>query len=276
MMLVVIKIFCKKTRFSYVVVYRRKKLAFSFRRKLKEGKPLIGTIQTLSALEITEIFTVAGFDWLFIDMEHTVLDVPAVQRILQTAQGRIAGIVRVPAGEEVWVKRVLDAGAEGLIFPQVNSAGQAKKIVQLCKYSPEGNRGVGISRAQGYGMRFNEYVETANRDTAVIIQIEHIEAVKNIEAIVQVPGIDAIFIGPYDLSGSMGKIGKVADPEVQEKIKIALTAGLKAGLAVGIFTLNPADVKRFIEKGYTLLTLGIDVMFFSGAARQALREVKGS
>ncbi|MFC2155183.1 HpcH/HpaI aldolase/citrate lyase family protein [Acidobacteriota bacterium] len=251
-------------------------MAFSFRRKLKEGKPLIGTIQSLSALEISEILAAAGFDWLFIDMEHTVLDVPAVQRILQAAQGRIGGIVRVPAGEEVWVKRVLDAGAEGLIFPQVNSAGQAKKIVQLCKYSPEGNRGVGLSRAQGYGIRFNEYVESANRDTVVIIQVEHIEAVKNIEAIVQVPGIDALFIGPYDLSGSMGKIGKVDDPEVQEKIETVLLAGLKAGLAVGIFTTNPADVKSLIEKGYTLITLGIDVMSFSDAARKALRDAKGS
>ncbi len=242
----------------------------------KEGKALIGTIQTLPALEITEMLADAGFDWLFIDMEHTTLDIPAVQRILQTAKDRIAGIVRVPCAEEAWVKRALDAGAKGLIFPPVNTVEQAEKIVKLCKYPPEGTRSVGLARAHSYGVRFNQYVEAANRDTAVIIQVEHIEAVRNIEAIVQVPGIDALFIGPYDLSASMGKIGQVSDPEVVEKIEIALSAGLKAGLAVGIFTLAPMDIQDFINKGYTLLTLGIDVTFFSGAVQQALSEAKSS
>ena len=249
-------------------------MAPSFRKRLKQGNPLLGTIQTLPALEITEILADARFDWLFIDMEHTALDVAAVQRILQVAKGRTAGIVRVPAGEEAWVKKALDAGAEGLIFPQVNTAAKAETVVRLCKYPPEGIRSVGLGRAHGYGMRFNEYVETANRDIAVIVQIEHIEAVRNIEDIVQVPGVDALFIGPYDLSASMNKTGKVSDPEVLEHIEKVLSAGLNAGLAVGIFTLNPSDIGTFTEKGYSLLTLGIDVTFFGSAVRQAHDEAK--
>ncbi len=237
---------------------------------------MLGTIQSLPSLEVTEILIDAGFDWLFIDMEHTVLDVPYVQRILQVTQGKCAAVVRVPTGDEVWVKRVLDAGAEGLIFPQVNSAEQAARIVQLCKYPPEGTRGVGLARAQGYGMRFKEYTASANRDIAVIVQIEHIEAVKNIKSIVQVPGIDALFIGPYDLSGSMRKIGEVEDPEVLEKIECVRSAGLEAGLAVGIFTVNPGDVDTFIGKGFNLVTLGIDVMFFSKAVHQAHLESHSS
>ena len=250
-------------------------MTHSFKQKLKEGKPLIGTIQTLAALDITEILTTAGFDWLFIDLEHSALDVSAAQRIMQAAQNKCHCIARVPVGDELWIKRVLDAGADGLIFPQVKTAGQAKKLVQLCKYPPEGTRGVGLARAQGFGMTFDEYIESANRDIAVIMQIEHIEAVDNIEAIVQVPGIDALFIGPYDLSCSMDMTGKVDDARVQEKIEIVRSTAAAAGLPAGIFTVNPADVKPFVDKGYTFITLGIDVMFFSGAVQQILQEAKG-
>jgi 2-dehydro-3-deoxyglucarate aldolase/4-hydroxy-2-oxoheptanedioate aldolase len=247
-------------------------MTLSFRQRIRQGETLLGTIQSLPSLEVTEILIDAGFDWLFIDMEHTVLDVPFVQRILQVTQGKCTGVVRVPIGDEVWVKRVLDAGAEGLIFPQVNSAEQAYKIVQLCKYPPEGTRGIGLARAQGYGTKLKEYTASANQDIAVILQIEHIEAVKNIKSIVQVPGIDALFIGPYDLSGSMRKIGEVEDPEVLDKIEYVRATGLEAGLSVGIFTVNPADIDKFIGKGYNLVTLGIDVMFFSKAVHQAHQE----
>ncbi len=249
-------------------------MKLSFREKLKKSEPLIGTIQTSAAGEVTEILQAAGFDWLFIDMEHSALDVPAVQRILQFIGNNGYGIVRVPLGTEAWVKRVLDAGAQGVIFPQVNTAEQAKQAVRLCKYPSQGCRGVGIARAQGYGLNFAGYVAKANEEVAVILQIEHIEAVKNIKEIVQVPGIDALFIGPYDLSGSMGKIGQVNDPEILEQIETVRSTCLAAGLALGIFTVNPGDVKTFIEKGYTLITLGIDVFFLGQAVQQALAAAK--
>ena len=120
-------------------------------------------------------------------------------------------------------------------------------------------------------MKFQDYVDEANKKITVIMQIEHVEGVKNIDAIVKVPGLDAIIIGPYDLSGSMGKIGKVNDPEVQQKIDTARKAGLNAGLAVGIFTTNPEEVKSLSEKGYTLIAVGIDTMIFGQALNELLR-----
>ncbi len=245
----------------------------SFRQKLKARQPLIGTIQTLSSVEVTEIVCLAGFDWLFIDMEHSPLDPGAVQRILQVCGDQCPGIVRLPADDEVWVKRALDIGAAGLIFPQVNTQEQAQRIIQLVKYPPAGTRGVGLARAQGYGMRFKEYIDSANQDIGVILQIEHIDAVKNIESIVKVPDIDALFIGPYDLSASMGRIGQVNDPAVQQQIEHVRSVCLDAGLAPGIFTANPQEVKTFIEKGYTLITLGIDTMILGKALKQTLQEI---
>jgi 2-keto-3-deoxy-L-rhamnonate aldolase RhmA len=124
-------------------------------------------------------------------------------------------------------------------------------------------------------MSFQDYVDTANQKIAVILQIEHIDAVNNIEAIVKVPGIDALFIGPYDLSGSMGKIGQVKDPEVQQQVDKVRRVCLEAGMAVGIFTSNPDDVKSFIEKGYTVIAVGIDTMVISQRIRQIVQLMKG-
>jgi 2-dehydro-3-deoxyglucarate aldolase/4-hydroxy-2-oxoheptanedioate aldolase len=231
---------------------------------------MIGILQTLDCPEIAEILSMSGFDWLFVDMEHSALNVQSVQRILQTIDGKCTGIVRVPSHDEMWTKQLLDAGARGIIFPQVNSAREAADIIRGCKYPPEGSRGVGISRAQGYGLKFQDYVDTANREIAVILQIEHIDGVRNIDSIVKVPGIDAIFVGPYDLSCSMNKIGRVNDPEVQQQIETVRRACVDAGLTLGIFTANPREVKVFIEKGYRLIAVGIDIMLLGQSARQVL------
>lgn len=244
----------------------------SFKEKLNRGKPLIGTLQTLACREIAEILAMSGFDWLFIDMEHSALGIPEVQGILQTIEGRCPGIVRVPSHDEMWIKRLLDAGSAGLVFPQVNSAQEAAHIVRCCKYPPAGNRGVGISRAQGYGFKFQDYVDTANREIAVILQIEHIEGVRQIESIIAVPGIDAIFVGPYDLSCSMGKIGRVDDPEVRQQIDSVRRVCLDAGITLGIFTARPQEVKGLIESGYTLIAVGIDIMLFGQSARRVLEQ----
>jgi len=244
----------------------------SFTQKVKEGKPLIGIIQTLSAPEITEIIDLAGFDWVFIDLEHGPLTIESAKGILQVGGHRLPGIVRVPLGEEPWIKRVLDIGPAGIIVPQVNSAEQAEKIVKQCKYPPRGIRGVGLARAQGYGLKFEEYITTANDNLMVILQIEHIDAVNNIEDIVKVPGIDALFIGPYDLSGSMGKIGKVKDADVQEKIAHVRRVCGEAGMSLGIFTGNPGDVNGLKAAGYSLITLGIDTMFMGRMLKEALQQ----
>jgi 2-dehydro-3-deoxyglucarate aldolase/4-hydroxy-2-oxoheptanedioate aldolase len=239
-----------------------------FKQKLRQKQPLIGTIQELASTEVTEILASSGFDWLFIDMEHSAIDVPCMQHILQAGQKHCPCIVRSPSHEEVWLKKILDAGADGIIIPLVNSAEEAEKLIRSCKYPPEGSRSIGITRAQGYGANFREYVAEANEKIAVILQMEHIDAVRNIDAIVKVPGIDALFIGPYDLSGSMGMTGQVNSPEVQGQIEILRNACINAGLPMGIFTTNPAEVNTLIEKGYSLIAVGIDAMILGKAAKE--------
>lgn len=246
----------------------------NFKQKLAQKQPLIGTLQEIHAAEVTEILASAGFDWLFVDMEHSAIDVPCMQHILQAGQKQCPCIVRSPSHDEVWLKKILDAGADGIIIPLVNSAEKAKEIIRLCKYPPEGSRSIGITRAQGYGMNFQQYVKEANEKIAIILQMEHIDAVRNIESIVKVPGIDAIFIGPYDLSGSMGMTGQVNSPEVQQQIEILRNACINAGLPMGIFTADPTEVKSLLEKGYSLIAVGIDAMILGKVMKETLKICK--
>lgn len=251
-------------------------MAFTFQLKqqIKEGKPMIGPLITISAPEVTEIFAAAGFDWLFIDLEHSTLTIDAAQRLLQTAGTRCPSIIRAPCHDEAWIKKILDTGTAGILLPRVNTAEETARILHYCKYPPEGNRSVGLTRAHGFGQSFKEYVENANDDVAVFIQIEHIEGVNNIDEIVKVPGIDVIYIGPYDLSASMGKTGRVDDPEVRQQIERVKIAAVDAGIALGIFTANPADAPGFIQRGYTMINVGIDSMMLAQTAAQALETSK--
>lgn len=244
-----------------------------FRSRLGAGELLIGTLVTLQAPEVTELLVELGFDWLFVDTEHGPFDSRAAQGLLQAAGTDFPCLIRVPAGEEVWIKKALDIGAAGVIVPQVNSAEQAERIVHLCKYPPEGVRGVGIARAHGFGHRFQEYVDTANQQVTVVIQIEHIDAVRNIQAIVAVPGIDAILVGPYDLSASLGKVGQVADPDVQQAIALVGETCSNAGVKLGAFGVDARAVEPFIEQGFTLIAVGVDTLFLMQAAEAALSEI---
>jgi len=249
-------------------------LSMNFNQRIKKKKPLIGTIHALNSPEVTEILASVGFDWLWIDLEHSAIGIQEAQHLLQAAGNKCSCIVRVPSSEEVWIKKVLDTGPDGIIVPQVKSALQANAIVRFSRYSPLGTRSVGLSRAHGYGIKFQEYIDQANDSVSLILQIEHIDAVKEIEAIVKVPGIDALLIGPYDLSTSMGKIGQVNDSEVQKQIEKVRQVCLKAGMPLGIFTTQPDDVKSLIEKGYTLIGVGIDTLFLGQTLKQTLAYIK--
>ncbi|MGE5342314.1 MAG: HpcH/HpaI aldolase family protein [Candidatus Omnitrophota bacterium] len=248
--------------------------SFKFKTLLEERKPLIGLIQTLDSLSVTEILSAVGFDWLFLDLEHSAMDVLDAQRLVQAAGSACPYVIRIPCHEETWIKKSLDTGAAGIIVPRVNTAEEAAAIIRFSKYPPEGCRSVGYSRAHGFGASFGEYVKNANRDIAVILQIEDIKAVRNIESIVKVPGIDALFIGPYDLSGSMGKIGQVKDPDVQREIETVRRVCQNAGMPTGIFTSDPTDVKALIDNGFTLIAAGIDTAYFNQSLNQALSIMK--
>ena len=247
----------------------------TFRKKLERRDLLIGTIFTLPSTEIAEILSEAGFDWLWIDMEHSSLEIKDVQRIIQAVGDKCACIVRVPSNDEVWLKKVLDIDPDGIIVPHVNSAEEVHKILQFSKYPPEGARSVGISRAHGYGMKFQDYVDHASKNIIVIPQIEHIDAVDNIESIVSVPGVSAIIVGPYDLSGSMGKLGNVADAEVQQKVEIVKETCLNVGLPMGIFGVDAEAVTPYIDLGYTLIAVGLDTLFLGKSAQQTIKLLRG-
>jgi 2-dehydro-3-deoxyglucarate aldolase len=247
----------------------------SFRQRLEARELLVGTMVTLGAPEVAEIMADAGFDWLFLDAEHSALDTLELQRLLQGA-GLTPGVVRVATSAEVPIKKALDIGAAGIIAPMVNSAEQAAQVVRWAKYAPLGTRGVGIGRAHGYGAKFQEYVQQANEQVAVIVQAEHIDAVNNMETIAQVAGVDAVLVGPYDLSASLGRLGEVRHPEVVAAIEHVTQVCQAMQLPLGIFGLSAEAVKPYIERGYTLIAVGVDVVLMGEAAKQLLGRVKAA
>jgi 2-dehydro-3-deoxyglucarate aldolase len=250
-------------------------MANDFRARLKKRELLLGTMLTLPSGAVAEILAGLGFDWLFVDGEHGPLETRELAEILQAVAGRCACLVRVPEGAEVPIKKALDLGADGVIVPQVNTAEQAAAVVRFARYAPEGTRGVGLARAHGYGQRFGEYLAAANREVAVVVQAEHASAVDNIEAIVAVPGVDAVLLGPYDLSASLGKMGQVDDPLVVNAIRRVTDACRAAEMPLGYFGVTAAAVAPYVAEGYTLLVAGVDTLLLGNAAKALLRELRG-
>lgn len=251
-----------------------KRINYSFAERLRRGDLLLGTLVSLPSPDITEMLASVGFDWLFIDAEHGAFNPQQALGMLQAA-GRCPCVIRVPSDDEVWIKKALDIGAAGIIVPQVHTADQARRIVRACKYSPAGSRGVGIGRAHGYGMEFEHYIKNANRQTAVILQAESKQAVDNIAAIAAVKGVDAVFIGPYDLSASLDRIGQIQDRKVTRAIDNIVKACKTANVRLGYFGVSAGAVKPFIKKGFTLITAGVDTLFVTKSAQQTLAELRG-
>jgi 2-keto-3-deoxy-L-rhamnonate aldolase RhmA len=245
-----------------------------FKTRLTNGDAFIGAFICLPSPESAELFAELGYDWLIIDTEHGPYDELTAQRMLQAVGQRCPCVVRVPSNEDVWIKKALDIGAAGVLVPLVNTPEIALRVQRACRYAPEGTRGMGGARAHRYGIGFQDYVARANREMVAIIQAEHIEAVENIEAIANVPGIDAIFVGPYDLSASMGKPGQVKDPEVQAAIRKIRDATLRAGVRLGIYCSDPESAKNFVLQGYTLIGMSTDLNYLSQSAGAALAAVK--
>ena len=246
----------------------------NFTQRLRQNDLLLGTMLTLPSPELAEMISSCGYDWLFMDGEHGNLSTLDWQRMLQAVAGRSAAIIRVATNSEREIKKILDIGADGIIAPQVNTADEARHVVACCKYPPQGIRGVGLARAQGYGRSFAEYMETANDSIAVIVQAEHIDAVNNIEQIVEVEGIDAVFIGPYDLSASMGLMGQVDHPEVVEAIDRVGRACQQRDISLGYFGTTAESVQDYARKGYHLICAGTDAGFVVGGAEKMLQDLR--
>jgi len=246
----------------------------NFRKRVCAGESLVGAIVSLNSPQVAEIMADAGFDWLFVDAEHGAYGPLAVEALIQAVGNQMPCLVRIPVHEESWIEKMLDIGASGIIAPQVNTVEQAQQVVNYAKYPPLGERGVGVARAQRYGARFADYLEHANESLLTVIQIEHIDAVANVRELAAVGGVDALFIGPYDLSMSMGIPGQVADPKVRECIAEVLEVCREAGKIPGIFGLQSDAVRRYREQGFSLLGLGVDAVFLSSAATQALEKFR--
>ena len=244
----------------------------NFAKRLRSKEMLIGTLVSLPSPEICELLANVGYDWLFIDAEHGAFNPQQTQTMLQAAAPTPC-LVRIPADDAVWIKKALDIGAAGVIVPQVHNADQAKRIISDCKYAPDGQRGIGIGRAHKYGIDFDRYLKNANNETAVVLQAESTEAVNNIADIVKLEGVDAILIGPYDLSASLGKPGEIEHPIVQSAIKEIIEACQNAKKSLGIFGVSADAVLPYKEKGFSLLTVGIDTTFLINAASDTLSKM---
>jgi 2-keto-3-deoxy-L-rhamnonate aldolase RhmA len=246
----------------------------NLRKRLQNGELVLGTILSLNSPEVAEILSQIGFDWLFIDAEHSTLDPHHLQTIFQAAGETIPCVVRIPLLDEIFVKKTLDAGAAGLLVPQVHNAEQAEQLVKWGRYYPEGFRGLGFGRAQGYGLKVEEYLESANESILLSVQAESAQAVRNIENIVHVKGLDAVLVGPYDLSASMGLPGQIDHLDVQAAIQHVADVCQQAGMPIGIFGLTAEAVQPYIEKGFRFIVAGVDTVMLGSTARQLLDQLQ--
>jgi 4-hydroxy-2-oxoheptanedioate aldolase len=246
-----------------------------FKHAIAVGKTPIGAWLVSGAPSTAEALGCVGFDFLVVDMEHTPLDVPQMTDVLRTIAGTPAqAIVRPPWSDMVTVKRVLDAGAQSLLFPFVQNAEEAKRAVSYTRYPGAGVRGVAaMHRGSRYGT-IPEYQKRAHEEICVIVQIETLAAFDQLPAIAEVPGVDSIFIGPADLSASMGMLGDMGNPAVQEKLRAGARACRQLGKPCGIVGANPQIVERFLEYGFSWVAVGSDLAMMVGRAQEFLSAVR--
>ena len=247
---------------------------------MRRGEPSIGSWMSMAHPSIAEILAMAGYDWIVIETEHTAIDVSEVLRLIIAIEQRgSVPLVRLAWNDPIQAKAVLDSGAAGVLIPMINTKADAELAVSMTKYPPLGSRGVGVARAQGYGNNFDAYVTNANADTLLLVQIEHREAVENIENILSVTGIDGVFIGPYDLSLSLGIPGKLNHPDILAAKQKVLTATLAHGLIAGMHFVQPqtaaSDCQKAISEGYRFIALGTDILFLGDSARDLYSKVHG-
>lgn len=244
---------------------------------VKAGKPTIGVVITTPSPHAVEILAGRGFDWIWIDMEHSPIDLETLDRMIQAVQGtETVPIVRVAWNRHWLAKPALDLGAKGIMIPWINSGQDAIGAVQALRYPPEGVRGVGASvAARRWGVRpTSEYLKIANHEIMAILQIETIGAVNHIDEILTVPGIDMIFIGPNDLASSMGLLGQPGHPRVEEAIQKVLAATKKAKVPVGTMGFSAEAANRRIEQGFLFIAVASEGSLLSSGAKNILNQIE--
>lgn len=248
------------------------------RRRLAKPEVTVGSWIQLGQAAIAEIMAAAGYDWIVVDLEHSVISLREAEEMIRII--RMSGVdplVRLSHNDPVQIKRVMDSGAEGLIVPMVKTAAEIAAAVDAVRYPPHGTRGVGLARAQGYGTRFEEYRAWVAHDSVVIAQIEHIEGVRNLDAILRTPGVAGFIVGPYDLSGSLGVPGEFNHPDMLAALaEIRRVAALHPHLAAGYHVVPPKPelVGQRIDEGYRFIAYSTDMIFIGETCRSGIQAVR--
>ena len=249
----------------------------TLKKRISARELTIGSWLSFGYTPVCEMMAKAGFDWLVVDMEHTAIDTWDAQQLIQVVD--LAGstpLVRIGANDPLLIKRVMDAGAHGVIVPTVNTKAEAQRAVDAIYYPPLGSRGVGLSRAQAYGIGFEEYKEWARHESILIVQIEHTKAVTNLQDILAVEGVDGFFVGPYDLSGSLGVPGAFDHPLVVEalaEVERIMKGSTKVG---GYHIVHPTQelLATKIRRGYRFIAYGVDMVFLADKIKAESNIVK--
>ncbi len=253
------------------------RFSFELKKKIGEGILTIGSWITIGHPSVAEIMANAGFDWLTVDLEHSSITLSEAQDLIQVIEScGVTPLVRVGENRPSVIKRVMDAGATGVIVPMVNNKEDAINAVNAVKYPPVGTRGVGLARAQGYGMEFGKYKEWINEGSIVIVQIEHYEAIKNLDSILSGEGIDGFIVGPYDLSSSLGRPGEFEHPAMVEALEqVQRVAGnYKAVAGYHVVPPHPDLVIEKVQEGYRFIAYSVDMLFLGEMCRGGLEAIK--
>jgi 2-dehydro-3-deoxyglucarate aldolase len=253
--------------------------SINLREALSNDQLVIGSWINTGSQIVAEIMSQSGFDFLTLDAEHSPIDTPQIHSLVQAIKAgsnQCAPIARVPKSDYYLIKRYLDAGITGIIAPLVNTREDAEELISATKYPPLGNRGVGYCAANQYGSNIIESLETSNNSILSVVQIEHQKGVENIDDILSVPEIDAVFIGPYDLSASLGIPGEFDDPKYIEARDKIFNSCKQHSIPIGIHVVQP-NVDEFVDyakKGYKLIAYSLDITILSHIAKQSLTQIK--
>lgn len=245
--------------------------------KLRRKDVALGSWITLGHPAIAEIMARAGFDWLVVDLEHSVISIDVAGDLIRVIDlCGVSPLVRLTSNDSNQIKRVMDAGAHGIVVPMVNTSAEAARAVAATRYAPQGCRGVGLARAQGYGVDFQHYLQWQSDGPVVIVQIEHKNAVDQLEEILTVPGVDGFIIGPYDLSCSMGIPGQFENADFINAMAHIRDTGKRLGCPAGLHIVEP-DLQRLeqtIREGYTFIAYSVDIRMLDVSARQGIAKIK--
>lgn len=250
----------------------------TLKQRLQAGEATVGSWLMLGSASAAEVLAGAGFDWLVVDLEHTATTERETEDIFRAIELKgTVPLVRLTSNNPDQIKRVLDSGAQGFIVPMVKSAEDAKAAVAAAHYPPLGTRSFALARAQQYGPGFHAYVDEAEVSTLVIALIEHVDAIDNLEAILAVEGIDATMIGPYDLSGSIGKPGQFNDPEVVALVERYVAASKSAGVPFGyhVVSTDYTAVEAKLAEGFRFVVFSTDTLFLGDTARTQMQQRRG-